>query len=356
MNYEVLDSVKDSAKWESALSIFPDELRDIYFYPEYVGMHKSIDGTKALMFTYRKNGHIWLHPFLLQPIDSDEFSIDDGPWFDIESAYGYGGPLSNSEDQAFLVNANEQFSEWCKENNVVAEFVRFHPLLNNQSWASQNTKVEHDRNTVSLNLKHFDIENLPFSGKVRNMLKRVDKANVKIDVYDPIKNFNHFENLYLATMSRISADSYYFFRKAYFADLSMFVVENGWLVGADLEGEWVGTAIFIKGKSLLHYHLSATNPDYQIPGITNALLFKGMQLGKSKGLNILHLGGGNSSDLNDSLLRFKQKMGDKSNKFFIGKQIHNHGIYSQLKHSWESRYPALKEQYNNRLLCYRFIT
>ena len=91
MNYEVLDSVKDSAKWESALSIFPDELRDIYFYPEYVGMHKFIKGTKALLFTCHENGHIWLHPFLLQPIDSDKFCIGDGPWFDIEYYCGNDG-------------------------------------------------------------------------------------------------------------------------------------------------------------------------------------------------------------------------------------------------------------------------
>ena len=296
-----------------------------------------------------------MHPFLLQPIDSGEFSLSGGPWFDIETAYGYGGPLSNSEDQAFLATANEQFNEWCKKNNVVAGFVRFHPLLNNQSWVDQRTEVEYDRNTVSQNLNKFDIDNPPFSGKVRNMLKRVEKANVKIDVYDTTEMFSHFENLYLATISRINADSYYYFNEEYFSDLSGFMAENGWLMGATLDGEWVGTAIFLKGKSALHYHLSATNPDYRIPGITNALLFKGMQLGIANGLNVLHLGGGNSSDPDDSLLRFAQKMGDTSNKFFIGKRIHNNTIYYQLRKSWASKYTAMKKKYNSRLLCYRFV-
>ena len=353
MNYEILDSDKDSAKWKKTLNLLLDNLQDVYFCPEYVGMHKFIEGTEALMFTYREKGNIWFHPFLLQPIDSNAFHLND-TWFDIESSYGYGGPLSNSEDQTFLANANEQFSEWCKENNVVAEFVRFHPLLNNQSWAGQNTKVEHDRNTVSLNLKHFDIENLPFSSKVRNMIKRVEKAGIIIEVYDPAKKFSSFVDLYLQTMTRINAESYYYFNEAYFLNLSGLVAENGWLVGAGLGGEWVGAAIFLKGESVLHYHLSATNPDCRIPGITNALLFKGMQLGLANGLEILHLGGGNSNNPDDSLLRFKQKMGDKTNKFFTGKRIHNHGIYSQLKHSWESKYPTLKEKYKSRLLCYRF--
>jgi len=100
--------------------------------------------------------------------------------------------------------------------------------------------------------------------------------------------------------------------------------------------------------------LSSTDPDCRIPGITNALIFKGMQLGKSKGCKVLHLGGGNSSNPNDSLFSFKQKMGDMSNKFFIGKQIYNNDIYFQFKSQWEGKYPDLKEKFNDRLLCYRY--
>jgi len=355
VTYEVLDSDIDSFKWKKAINLLPDALQDVYFYPEYVGMHKLIQGTKALLFIFRESGNLWIHPFLLQPIDSDGFSLNGGPWFDIESAYGYGGPLSNTEDKSFISNANIKFSEWCIGNNVVAEFVRFHPLLNNQCWTSRNTKVDYDRNTVSQNLKNIDVDDPPFSGKVRNMLKRVEKSGVIVDVYDPIENFSHFEKLYLANMSRISADSYYYFSEAYFSNLSELLIGNGWLVGATLDGEWIGAAIFLRGKSVLHYHLSATNPDCRIPGITNALLFKGMQLGLTNGLKTLHLGGGNSSELDDSLLKFKQKMGDRINKFYIGKRIHNQVIYPQLKHSWESRYPALKDKFNSRLLCYRFV-
>ena len=135
MKYEVLDSDKDLVKWKKTLSLLSDELQDIYFYPEYVGMHKFIKGTKSLLFAFKEEENIWLHPFLLHPIDSDAFSLIGGPlWFDIESAYGYGGPLSNTEDKDFLDNANEQFSEWCMENNVVAEFVRFHPIIENEKW------------------------------------------------------------------------------------------------------------------------------------------------------------------------------------------------------------------------------
>jgi len=353
VNYEVLDSGNDSAKWKKLLNLLPENIQDIYFYPEYVGMHKFIEGTKSLLFTYREKQKIWVHPFLLQPINTEVFSLSSGPWFDIETAYGYGGPLANTEDKFFLDKANELFSEWCIENNVIAEFVRFHPILNNQYWVSQNTKVEYDRNTVVLNLKDFDKDDPPFCGKIRNMIKRVDKANVTIDVYDPVKNFSHFENLYLATMSRISADSYYYFNEIYFSDLSRFISENGWLLGATLENEWVGAAIFLKGKRTLHYHLSATDQDNRIPGITNALIFKSIELGVRNGLKTMHLGGGNSDAPDDSLLKFKKKMGDNLLKFHIGKRIHNLEIYKILCEKWSMNNPESVDKYKNRLLCYR---
>ena len=144
--------------------------------------------------------------------------------------------------------------------------------------------------------------------------------------------------------------------KNYFSNLLRLVTEYGWLVGATLDDELVGAAIFLRGEGALHYHLSATNPDYRIPGVTNALLFKGIKLGLANKFYVLHLGGGNSNDPEDSLLKFKKKMGNNINKFFIGKRIHNSETYSQLKHSWEINYPELKEKFNSRLLCYRFVS
>lgn len=356
MDYEVLDSEKDLTKWKEALSLLHENLQDIYFYPEYVGMHRFIKGTKALMFIYQEGKNVWLYPFLLQPIDSKKFPLNGGFYFDIETAYGYGGPLTNCKDQVFLFSANDQFTGWCKEINVVAEFIRFHPLINNQDWIDQKVAIEFDRETVSLNLENLDIDNPPFNGKVRNIIKRAGKANVKVDLYDADKYFNEFIRLYYATLERIDADVYYLFNDEYFSELSKLVKNYGYLVGATLDGVWVGTALFLKGKRILHYHLSATDPDNRIPGVTNVLIFKAIELGVSESLDALHLGGGNSGDPKDSLLKFKKKMGNNVNKFYIGKRIHDNDIYFQLKNRWELNYPDLKENFNNRFLCYRFIS
>src|SRR5262245_31767944 len=53
---------------------------------------------------------------------------------DIQSPYGYGGPLSNCDDAPFLGMADDRFQLWARENSVVAEFLRFHPLISQRKW------------------------------------------------------------------------------------------------------------------------------------------------------------------------------------------------------------------------------
>ena len=354
MKYEVLDSDKDLVKWKKTLSLLSDELQDIYFYPEYVGMYKFIKGTKSLLFTFKEEENIWLHPFLLQPIDSDAFSLNGGPWFDIESAYGYGGPLSNTEDKDFLDNANEQFSEWCMENNVVAEFVRFHPVIENEKWASEFHSIKQLRYTLSVKPEGRE-EHIYNNPKVRNMIKRTKKNNINVHKISIDQYFQSFVDVYHQNMERVNADKYYHFNTNYFSELKKLVNKNGYLVGAIKDEELIGASIFLFGKTNLHYHLSATGDQCDIPGVSNSLIDAGIHICRKNTMNLLHLGGGNSNSENDNLYKFKKSMGNMEHTYSIGWRIHHLDIYNQLKDICSSKFPASFEKHSDKMLFYRFI-
>ena len=62
--------------------------------------------------------------------------IEPNKYFDISSAYGYGGPLFEFSDQCNNIGILEKeffsvFSDYCKTNNIITQFDRFHPLLKN---------------------------------------------------------------------------------------------------------------------------------------------------------------------------------------------------------------------------------
>ncbi|MDE2060235.1 MAG: GNAT family N-acetyltransferase [candidate division NC10 bacterium] len=352
MATEILDAFDDAARWHSVLSHLPAQCRDIYFRPEYVRLHLFQPGSRALLFAYRQGMDTWAYPFVLHPISRVGEEVLKSNWFDIESAYGYGGPLSTTDARDFIERANLAFASWCDLRGVVSEFMRLHPLLMGQKWLSGG-EVTYDRETVSLDLNRLGVYESLLSSTTRNKLRRAERLGVRVAAYPASEGFDRFRQLYLDTMKRIGADDYYHFSDAYFRGLGQLVKETGWLYVAALGHEWISAALFLKGQAWMHYHLSASSPDRRVPGATNLVLFTAAQVGRHEGLERLHLGGGRTADPDDSLLDFKKSMATDSHRFYISKRIRNPEAYTQLRELWAKRYPHLVAKYGTRLLCYR---
>ena len=60
------------------------------------------------------------------------------------------GPICNTSDKSFLNIVTNDYENWCVNNNIVAEFLRFHPLIKNYNYYFSNVKF--NRSTVSINL------------------------------------------------------------------------------------------------------------------------------------------------------------------------------------------------------------
>lgn len=356
MAIEILDALTDSRAWHGLLERVPAGLRDIYFRPEYAALHCFDEGSRALLFAYERGPELWLYPFLLQPIEPIGGVPAHGEWFDIESPYGYGGPLASTEDREFLDHAHRAFAGWCIEAKVVAEFVRLHPLLRTERWVDPQMELVYDRETVSLDLKGFDrlaLAELPFDKMTRYMLRRAEGLEVSFEACPSEETFGQFVRLYEETMRRLGADDYYYFSEDYFSGLRRLVCARGCMLAARDEGECAAAALFLKGETRLHYHLSASHPERRPPGATNRLIYEAARLGSREGLDALHLGGGITTAEDDSLLKFKRRMGTSAHAFYIGRRIHSPAVYAALKEAWARAYPSLIHRYGGRLLCYR---
>ena len=113
---------------------------------------------------------------------------------------------------------------------------------------------------------------------------------------------------------------FYLFSKDYFNKLFKFIQKKGFLLCAfDKNNELIGGSIFLFSKRYLHYHLSATLKDTKYAGTNNAILDRAISIGISKNLTQFHLGGGNRDF--DSLSKFKEKMSNQKNIFYIGKKL-----------------------------------
>jgi lipid II:glycine glycyltransferase (peptidoglycan interpeptide bridge formation enzyme) len=84
------------------------------------------------------------------------------------------------------------------------------------------------------------------------------------------------------------------------------------------------------GNDNMHYHLSASDREYQILAATNLLLYEAACWGCDNGYKTFHLGGGLGSK-EDSLYKFKKAFNNNSNTYFsIGKKIFDQSKYDEL--------------------------
>lgn len=338
-------------KWKELLNKLPPNRRDVYFSPEYYLLYQNNGDGEALCFVFEKDGELALYPFLKNPISTLGYKLDK-EYYDIQGAYGYNGIVTSSDDSAFIAAFWEAFDAYCQENNIIAEFTRFHPLLNNQHLASPKMKTFFSRHTVSLDLtlSEDEIWKNQISSKNRNMIRKAWKKGVSIVESD---DYGTFKKLYDGTMANLHAEEFYFFPQSYYAEYKMAFKSDSMLCLAMLEGKAIAGSMFMFGGDFAHYHLSARDREYSNSAASNLILWYAIQKAKERGCKWLHFGGGTTGDEGDSLLRFKKEFSTVETEFWIGKRVHNNEIYDSIVEQWRNNSPKSFKENNMKLLGYR---
>lgn len=344
-------NLNDDFNWKEALASVPSNLRDIYFTPEYYSLYQNYGDGEARCFVFEQDGEVVLYPFLINPITPLGYNLDK-EYYDIQGAYGYNGIITSSEEANFIDAFWGSFDAYCQENDIVAEFTRFHPLLNNQRFASPKMKTFFSRHTVALDLTDDDIWMHQISSKNRNMIRKAEKEGVIIVESD---DYETFRRLYDGTMTDLHAEDFYFFPKSYYDEYKQTFKGESMLCLAMLDGKAIAGSMFMFSDDYAHYHLSARDREYSRYAANNLILWYAIQKAKERGCKWFHFGGGTTGNDDDSLLRFKKEFSKTLCEFWIGKRVHNQAVYDQIVEQWKLNHPESYEQNKVKLLGYREI-
>ena len=347
----ILLTLDNNEAWNRYLEQIPAEKRDIYFTPEYYSLYQNYGDGEACCFVFEKDGDVVLYPFLRNAITPLGYSLDK-EYYDIQGAYGYNGIISSNHSTDFINLFWKAFDVWCYDNDIVAEFSRFHPILNNQLLASPKMKTIFSRHTVALDLTDDDIWMNQISSKNRNMIRKAEKEGVIIVESD---DYDTFRKLYNGTMSDLHADNFYFFPPEYYNEYKRAFNNNSFLCLAIYQEKVIAGSMFMYSDDYAHYHLSARDRAYSRYAANNLILWYGIQKVKKLGCRWLHFGGGTTSDDNDSLLKFKRDFSKTVGEFWIGKRIHNQIVFDEIVRQWKTNYPESFALHYNKLLGYREI-
>jgi len=317
-------------KWNSIVKSFGR--LDVYYLNEYVSAFRYTNDGQPFLIYYC--GDKMRLCYTVQQSDIAEcakFSgvLEQGKYYDWSTPYGYGGPLTDSFDEKEMSDFFNLINGYCKSNNIITQFIRFHPLLQNQRAFEGFCDLRRLKNTVFIDTADKDIIYTNMDSKNRNMVKKAQKNGIEIITDNSKEAKSAFVEIYKSTMQRNNAFEYYYFSQMFFDDMFSNLAEHYTLFSARYEGKIISSAIMMHCNGNLHYHLSASLREYMHLAPNNLLLYTAACWGAENGYTKFHLGGGVGID--DSLLSFKKSFNKKGLiDFYIGRNVFCEEIYKKL--------------------------
>ena len=321
-------TTEQSEQWDNIVRTFSNH--DAYWLSGYVKAFEIHGDGTALLFFYEDASVRGINVVMKRDIANDSrFSsaIEKGRYFDLAPPYGYGGWLIEGDNSAPLFS---EYEKWCLKNNIVSEFVRFHPVLENHLCASAYDVIPLG-NTVSLDLSSPETIWANITSKNRNVIRKAQKNSIKIYNGRYPEIYGIFREIYNSTMDKDNADSYYYFSPEFYESVCDDLPHNAQVFYAVMDGKVIAASIMLMTNGRMNYHLSGSVREYANLAPSNLLLYEAALWGCANGYKSLYLGGGVGSG-EDSLFKFKKSFYrlDDLPRFHIGKKIFNEELYNYL--------------------------
>lgn len=322
-------TMEQSDKWDAIVRSFHDY--DIYWLSGYVKAFEIHGDGIPLLFYYEDNAIRGINVVMKRDISEDKHfngKIERDKYYDFASPYGYGGWIVEGKNSEKLFSAYEK---WCIDNGIISEFVRFHPVIENQKYSQGQYEIVPLGNTVVMDLSSPEVIWTNIHSKNRNMIRKALKNGIVIYSGRFPEIYRIFREIYNDTMDKDNAAEYYYFGEEFYESILNDLPQNAQVFYAVFNDKVIAASIMLAANGYMNYHLSGSIKKYANLAPSNLLLYKAALWGNANGCRSLYLGGGVGSG-NDSLFKFKKSFykPDNEKRFYIGKKIFLQDRYDEL--------------------------
>ncbi|MDO4940309.1 MAG: GNAT family N-acetyltransferase [Erysipelotrichaceae bacterium] len=316
-------------EWDEIVKSFKQH--DVYYLSGYTKAFYLHGDGQPLLFYYEDSNIKAINVVMKRDVSKDTHFInklEPNKYYDFTTPYGYGGWLIEGEGS--IDNLINEYKTWCKENSIISEVIRFHPIIANQERIRDVYDIMDLSKTISIDLTSEEEIWNNFSSKNRNVIRKAIKNNVTINKGLNKELMNSFVEIYNQTMNRDNADNYYYFKEEFYESILNDLKDNAEVYYAEYENKIIAASIILKENDKLSYHLSGSLREYGSLAPTNLLLYEVSKWGAQNGYKSFHLGGGVGSK-EDNLYSFKKAFykGDGF-QYSIGRMIFNEELYNEL--------------------------
>lgn len=306
---------------------------DVFFTKEWANIFAEKEGETAGFFEMIDGDKIMSYSFIKREINKMSFATKlSEKYFDIISPYGYGGIYMSeavSSDSNFIRKFISIFNDYCMDNNIVSEFIRFHPLQKNYKFFANVYSLRHVNDNVYINLKQTEKEiSQNIAKRHRYCIRKAIAKGVNIKFDNNFEDIDKFIKLYEGTNDKNKASDFYYFKKDFFSSLKKSFGNKIKLVTASIDDKIVSASLFIFNEKEVYYFLSGTNKLGYNVFACHLLLHEVILKAKNDGKESFNLGGGLA--INDNLFLFKSGFSNLVAPYYIGTAVRLPDVYKKL--------------------------
>jgi serine/alanine adding enzyme len=168
---------------------------DIFYDRKYLEINNFAEEGDTYVAYFQRDNTLIIYPFVKReiPIKTQE------QYFDIITPYEYGGPIIIGEKSIELLHAFVQdFENYCSKNNIVSEFIRFNPVLQNQEMLGKFYPIDFAKDNIVLNLSKSEEEIFgDFHKNNRRDIRLAIRKGVSVHLAETTKNLLKFSRRYI---------------------------------------------------------------------------------------------------------------------------------------------------------------
>jgi hypothetical protein len=264
--------------------------------------HSLVENGDPFLFVYQEDDIFIALPLLKR-------RIEDSNLFDLTSAYGYTGPISNldfdSMSDPVIDNFRVSFLNFMREGQNVCVFSRLNPFINQKRLLERIGGIYENGQTVYIDLTvPIEIQRSNYEKRLARKIRSLRTKNFQIKEAGSPEDIKAFTEMYTENMLRNGASERYLYKEDYFSQLLSTPDSKCKLVMVyDNDKAICGNIVMYTG-SVIRNHLSATATSHVHESPSKLIIDEISILARELGVSYYHLGGGLSGK-SDSLFQFK---------------------------------------------------
>lgn len=193
-------SIEEYKEWDEVVRSFSNY--DVYYLSGYVmAFQIHGDGVPQLFYNEDK-GLRGIYVYMKRKTAIDGV-------YDSITPYSYGGfLLEGNQSEENLKALWAEYEKKMKVENIVDNFVRYHPVLANAVPMKVCSDVIDLGKTVAMDLSSEEVIWTNIHTKNRNMIRKAEKNGIVIKHGQGLELFDEFVRIYNATMDKDHAEDY----------------------------------------------------------------------------------------------------------------------------------------------------